>query len=304
MIATNRNNHSVLRVVTPVTLVVAALLCFLLMIGYFLWTSYQHAIVEAESKTRNLVVVIESRLSSEFSRVDGMLTFIAQESNSEPFHNRSVAVSAVKAQHLVRMMASFPQLAGLNVFDVYGMLQMSSDPNVKPYSIADRPHFQALRDNPQTSLVFSEPLMSRSTGKWSLIQARAIRDDAGRFLGTVSAVLHIDTFSDFFRNIDVEQNGVVLLRRRDNFKLIARFPRLNEGDFNQPLPADDPNRQLIESGVRHGAQAYVASTDGVRRIGSFSRLDDRFPFYRPPRLFSKPSPNPLILLISLDFWTI
>ena len=77
MIATNRNNPFISRVVTHVTLVVVALLIFLMMIGYFLWASYQHAIVAAESETRNLVGIIESRLSSEFSRVDGMLTFIA-----------------------------------------------------------------------------------------------------------------------------------------------------------------------------------------------------------------------------------
>jgi len=87
---TNPNKPAISRVVTPVTLVVAALLCFLLMIGYFLQSSYQHAIVEAESDTRNLVGVIASRLSSEFSRVDGMLTFIDHGVQSAPFHSRSV----------------------------------------------------------------------------------------------------------------------------------------------------------------------------------------------------------------------
>ena len=279
MIATNRNNPSVLRVVTPVTLVVAALLCFLLMIGYFLWTSYQHAIVEAESETRNLVVVIESRLSSEFARIDGMLTFIADEVKSNPFHSRSAAVSATKTQNLVRMVKGFPKLAGLFVFDADGTMQMTSDPNVKPFNTADRPHFKTLRDNPQASLVFSEPLVLRSTGKWSLIQAISIRDDAGRFLGTVSAVLHIDTFSDLFRSIDVGKNGAVLLRRSDNFKLIARYPVLYENDLNRPLPVDYPIRQRIESGARQGTLQFVGNTNGVRRIGSFSRLDDRFPFY-------------------------
>ena len=151
MIATNRNNPFISRVVTPVTLVVVALLIFLMMIGYFLWASYQHAIVEAEIETRNLVGIIESRLSSEFSRVDGMLTFIAYGVQSDPFHSRSAAVSAVQTQHLVQMVKSFPQLAGLFAFDADGTLQMSSNPNVKPYSIADRPHFQTLRDHPQAS---------------------------------------------------------------------------------------------------------------------------------------------------------
>ena len=267
------------RFVTPVTLVVAAMMCFLLMIGYFLQSSYQRAIVDAENETRNLVEVIESRLSSEFSRVDGMLTFVAHGVQSDPFHSRSVAVSAEQTQHLALMVKSFPQLAGLFAFDADGTMQISSDPRVKPFSAAGHPHFQTLRDNPNTSLEFSEPLVSRSAGKWSMIQSRSIRDDAGKFLGSVSGVHHIDTYLDLFRSINVGQNGGVLLRRSDNFKLIARIPRLNEKDFNQPIPENNPIRQRIESGDKRGTLAFTASTDGVRRIGSFSRLDDRFPFY-------------------------
>ena len=271
---------SILRVVTPATLVVAALLCFLLMFGYSLWIGYQRAIFDAESDTRNLVGVIQSRLSSEFSRVDGMLTFIANEVISEPFHGRSAAVSAAKTQHLVWLATSFPDLADLCAFDVDGTLQMASNPNVMPYSIADRPHFQTLRDNPNISVVFSEPIVSRVTGKLSVIQALAIRDDAGRFLGVIGAILHIDMFTNMFLNTDVGQKGgAILLRRSDNFKLIARIPRSNEKDFNQPIPENNPIRQHIMLDTRQGTLVYVASTDGVRRIASFSRLDDRFPFY-------------------------
>ncbi|WP_187292299.1 PAS domain S-box protein [Candidatus Symbiobacter mobilis] len=249
------------------------------MIGYFLRVSYRHAIVAAESETRNLVGVMESRLSSEFSRIDGMLTFITHEVQSEPFHSRSAAVAAAKTQHLIRMVTTFPKLAGLFAFDAEGTLQMASTPNVIPYSVADRPHFRTLRDNPTIHLVFSEPLLSRSTGKWSVIQARSIRDDAGRFLGTVHAVIHIDTFSDLFRSIDVGPGGGIGLRRVDDWKLIARIPRYDQKDFNQPLPANHPISRLLASGARQGTLAYTASTDGVQRIASFSRLDDRFPFY-------------------------
>ena len=262
-----------------VTLVAAALLCLMLIVGYFLRVGYQHAIRAVEVETRNLAKVMESRLSSEFSRVDGVLSFIAHEVQSAPFDSRLAAVSEGQSQYLVRMVTSFPNVAGLFAFDASGMMQIASNPGVKPYSIADRLHFQTLRDNPHISLVFSEPLMSRSTGQWSLIQARSIRDDAGQFLGVVTAVLHMDTFSDLFRSVEVGAGGAILLRRSDNFKLVTRSPRYNEKDFNQPLPAGNPIRERLESGAKQDTLAFTASTDGVQRIGSFVKLDERFPFY-------------------------
>ena len=267
-------------VVTPVALVVAALLCFLLMVGYFLHSSYQHAMVDAVNETYNLVGVLESRLSSEFEHVDGMLKFVTHEMHSEPFHSRSATVAAAQTEDIVHMVSSFPQLAGMYIFDADGTLQIASDPDVKPYSVADSPDFQTLRDHPNISLVFSEPIMSPSTGKWSLIQSRSIRDDAGRFLGIVNAVHRIDTFSDLFRNANVGQlNGIISLRRSDNFKLIARSPRPDVKNFDQPLPADHPVRKHLASGARQGTLTYTSGLDGVRRVACLSRLDDRFPFY-------------------------
>ncbi len=267
-------------VVTPVALVVAALLCFLIMIGYFLHISYQHAVIDAVNETYNLVGVLESRLSSEFAHVDGMLKFVTHEMHSEPLHGRSAVVSAAQAEDLVQLVTSFPQLSGLFIFGAEGTLQMASDPDVKPYSVADSPDFQTLRDHPNISLVFSEPIMSPSTGKWSLIQSRSIRDDAGRFLGIVHAVLDIDKLSDLFRNTNVEHlNGVISLRRSDDFTLVTRIPHHNKNNFDQPLPADHPVRRFLESGGRQGTLAYTSSSDAVRRIACLSRLDDRFPFY-------------------------
>ncbi len=268
------------RMVTPVTLVVAALTCLVLMVGYFLHVSYQHALATAVNETYNLVGVIESRLSSEFLHIDGMLKFIAQEVQSEPFDSRSASVSARQTQHLVRIVASFPELAGLFVLDAEGTLQMASDPSAKPFGIADPANFQTLRDHPQISLVFSDPLVLSSTGKFSLVQSRSIRDEFGRFLGVVHAVFNVNEFSDMFRNTNVEQhNGVISLRRSDNFKLVTRIPFYNGKDFEQPIPADHPVRKHIESGIKHGTLTYTSSIDGVRRIASLSRLDDRFPFY-------------------------
>jgi PAS domain S-box-containing protein len=112
----------------------------------------------------------------------------------------------------------------------------------------------------------------------SIVIARGIRDKQGRFLGVVTALLDIEAFAKFLSGIDVGPQGNVLVRRSDTFKLILRYPPGNGNDLNQPLPANNPIRQRIESGNQEGTPAYTASTDGVERIASFHRLDG-YPFY-------------------------
>src|SRR5690606_18523422 len=83
---------------------------------------------------------------------------------------------------------------------------------------------------------------------------------------------------ELFRGIDVGEGGVALLRRSDDLTLLQRYPPMNEADFNQALPPDNPIRQRVEAGERAGTLRYTASTDGMARIGSF-RVMDRYPFY-------------------------
>ena len=169
-------------------------------------------------------------------------------------------------------------IGGLSVFDAQGMLLYASDPSLKGISIADRPHFQRLRDDPLAQLVFSETQMARTTGRWSIVMARPLHDRQGSFLGTVNAVIALEHIGKLFGTVDVGPHGTILLRQSDDFKLIQRMPRLNEKDFNQPLPANNPIRQRIESGERAATLTLTASTDGVDRLASF-KVMAAFPFY-------------------------
>jgi PAS domain S-box-containing protein len=246
---------------------VAALALVLALLAYFVLDRYRQAQVAAASKTLSLVQLIESHVANDLARIDGVLTYLAQRIDHPGLQHR-----------LADMQASFPMIAGLNIFDAQGMLIASSDPNIKGISIADRPHFQRLRDDPKVQVVFSEAQIARTTGQWSISQARALRDADGRFLGSVNAVIALDGIGKIFDNVDVGADGGILLRNSETFKLMQRMPRHNEKDFNQPLPKSNATRQRIEAGERLGTLSFTASTDGVERLASFKVIDG-FPFY-------------------------
>ena len=248
------------------------------MFGYFLHASHQQAIHAAEVSTRNLVSLIESRVSSDMARINGTLAFIAREMLPQQVQRLSTVERTAESSRLSQIVSNFPAIAGIYIFDQAGMLILSSSPYTEPFSIADRPHFQMLRDMPHVQNNFSEALIARATGKWSLVQSQAIRDESGQFLGVINALIHLDHFAHLFSSVNVGDGGLTLLRRSDNFNLILRTPRLNEKDFNQAIPPDNPIRQRIEAGDKSGTLTLNASTDGIKRLVSFIKLDQA-PFY-------------------------
>jgi PAS domain S-box-containing protein len=267
------------RSTSSVRWLVVALVCLLGLLVYIVYVQYREAVAEATTTTRNLVGVIESHVSNDFSRIDGVLTYIASRVSAADLQaSASPAMQAVQGKRLADLKASFPIIDGLFIFDAEGTLRYSSSQNSKPISIADRPHFQQVRDNPEAQVAFSDAEITRTTGRWSIAQLRALRDERGRFLGTVNALIALERFGEAFDDIDVGPGGITLLRRTDTSRLTLRMPRNNEKDFNQPLPPNNPIRQRIEAGERTGTLTLTASVDGVKRLASFKRLDNA-PFY-------------------------
>lgn len=256
-----------------------SLVLLLALLVYFLYDRYRQAEVTAAEQTNNLVQVVESRLAGDFARVDGVLAYIASQVSADDLQaSPPAAAQEAQRQRLVDLHASFPMAGLLTIFDAHGTLRYASNPNQKSINIADRSHFRRMRDDPKVIVTFSDAEIARTTGQWSIIQARALRDGQGRFLGSVNAVIGLYGIARLFGSVDVGKGGGILLRRSDTFKLIQRVPLSKEQDLNQPLPHDHAVRQRIKAGEHTGTLKFMASTDGVERLVSFKVMDD-YPFY-------------------------
>jgi PAS domain S-box-containing protein len=265
--------------VAPIRWLLFALASLLGLLGYLVYVQYHQAQADAAAATRNVVEAIGANVSNDLERIDGVLGYISRRFDAtEMQSNPAAAAQPVQMQRLADLKSSFPIVNGLFIFDAEGALRYSSEPDSKAVSIADRPHFRQLRDDPEAQTAFSDAQIARTTGKWSIVQLHALRDEQGRFLGTVHAAISLDYLGELFGSLDVGPGGVTLLRRSDTSKLIQRMPRNNESDFNQPLPPSNPIRQRIDAGERAATLTMVASTDGIERLASFQVLE-KFPFY-------------------------
>jgi hypothetical protein len=172
----------------------------------------------------------------------------------------------------------FDDLAGLRVFDRRGDMRYSSNgAHTAPTNVADRDYFRFLQNRPQSGLLFSEVIVSRITGRPSLIIARALQDPHGVFLGLVTAALDLDHYVEIFRLVDVGNNGVISFRRSDDHRQVVRWPS-GPGKMNQELDPGHPLRPPMARGDRTGTLHFASQTDGVPRIYSFHRLE-HYPFY-------------------------
>ena len=262
-----------------ISLLLFLMTCLFAMFAYVLTEGYRRAVEAAEVNTRNLVQVVESRVHGDLARAVGLLDFLQNELRAEVLKPANSARHREAIEHqLAHLLTSFQEARVVNVFDAEGELLYSSNPATPRFNIRDRPFYASLRNDPQSDLIFTDPQISRSTGRLAQVIIKAIRNAEGRYLGAASVVMNLDGYTSLFSNIDLGPDGVMQLRRADNFKLVLREPSLPDQSPEQTLAPHHPIRQRIEAGDTKGTSHLLYNSDGVKRIASFRKVNG-FPFY-------------------------
>ncbi len=258
-------------------LLLATLTTLLLVLILFSVTSYRHTLAQAAAQTQSLAELIASRIDSDLARVDGILDYLTAELPPQQFIQHPPEEWEALRQRLARLGNEFALINGINLFDRHGTLLLSSLTE-QPFTIADRPHFQQLRDQPQLTSIFSSVLVARSSGRWSIVRLYAVRDEAGELAGVISAVLDLETFLHYMAmGNGAVAGGTLQLRSRQEHQLLLQWPEIPASALGQPLPAAHPIPQRLASGERFGVFSEY-SDDAKERIGSF-RLLERGPLY-------------------------
>lgn len=162
-------------------------------------------------------------------------------------------------------------ISALHLTNAKGEHIHSSLASLPHIDISDRYHFQRQRDDPNAGLVISPPVLSRTTGKWTLILTRRINFEDGSFAGTITAILDPEYFLKFYRALDMGQHGSVSLFDKD-LRLVARQPQ-SEKDLGKP--ANLYAKTYIDKGIDHATYQAKSPLDGIERTYSFRRVYDQ-----------------------------
>lgn len=248
-------------------------------IVYLAWTSYGDQLRDTQTVSHNYATIIEARLDATFRRAEAHLQELAQSLPREAFDKTAVRHHAPTIDAGLDMRRlHFPELVGLRVWDRHAdLLYASESKNTPRINVADRDYFQAASQRRNGEIFFSDATVSRITGRSAMFLARGVHDEQGALLGVVTASVEIEHFIKLFQSLDVGRAGAISVFRRDNFKLVARWPQVDNAE-QFTLPASNPIRAAVTAGARTGASTHASPLDGVERLSSFVALE-RYPFH-------------------------
>jgi len=246
-----------------------------LAVGVTIWNHHGDALARADVETRNLAGVVAEVTSRTVQAVDVVLCGLQSQLTGMDFASpeefRSV-LGTREAGDLLRSPAEqVPQVAVINLLGADGQWVNSSRGG--PAAQQDEPdravaaHFAAVRD---THLFISVPVISRSSGEWSVLLARGIYGPAGQYVATVLAALPLSVFSDFYASITLHTKASFLLVRRDGIVLV-RYPDATARAGHRIPANSDWYRMVAQGGGSLTSPGYF---DTIERLVTVQPLPD------------------------------
>lgn len=231
----------------------------------------------AEVTTQNLAAVLESNLVNAIQRVD--VSLLALLDIHAIHYGAHMKNSALMKEHIEKVRTRLPEVDAIRMTDKYGMLRFGSDIDAHAgVSLADRPHFTQLRDNPAIELVISKPQVSRVNNKWVIVLARRVVGPAGDFDGMIFAAIALESLAREFAALNLGPGGAVVLRDGE-LGLIARHPDLRSVGLAIGEKATPPELQaLLDAGKTAGIFQVRMNDRGLTHTVSFRKLEN-YPLY-------------------------
>jgi hypothetical protein len=215
---TSLRSHTLLRRIVLGNLVVAALLCFAT--WFSMHANYRADMDLGIAVTRHQARSLSLELAAEVRLVDNALSSIANRYRTRSFEGLPTANLALY-EMLQEQRALIPFVTALRTTDSKGEVLITPSEIDEPFSVGDRDYFAQARTTDQ--MVVSEPLVSHSFGKWSIVLARRLLSEDGSFQGIVYAIVASEHFHDLFQRQSFGSSSAMALRT-DQALLVARYP--------------------------------------------------------------------------------
>ncbi len=164
---------------------------------------------------------------------------------------------------LRRQIDGVRQVSEIAIADPSGRILYSSraGPAAEPPAEA-RALVESLAARPEPGLRFSEPLRGRD-GQWTALMMRRIVGRDGGFEGAAIAFLNLRYFEDFYKAVELSENGAILLHLRDGV-VLARYPH-SDAAVGQSYAELPPFKDILAHDIA-GTVVMDSPIDGAPRV--------------------------------------
>ena len=262
----------------PLMAGLSGLLGFFILVGVSLKSDYDGLEERARVEVGNLGHLMELHTAARIRNIDQILQDVQGHVTPEDMA-RSQAQRGARGEELERLLRTkreiVPEVHGLHLVNVKGDFLYSSLSPLPPYNMADRSHFTAHVQNPEAGLVIAEPVLGRTTGKWTLAVSRRLNNADGSFAGVVVATFLPESFAPFYQSLDLGPHGNVSIRDI-HARMLMRFPARDDR-IGQPVESH-PAQPYMARGDREILMKIRSGTDQVERLLSIRKVGE-YPLY-------------------------
>ncbi len=228
-----------------------------------LWLRHDRVIESAEARVGNLAFVLAEYVRGSFALADASLRQLS-------IHARRVGGATAPGEAwdaiLASARASQPGSGSISVTDANGVIRRSTQPAIVGQSRRDNYVFKQLAASDRDDLVVDRPFLSPVEPKRFLIPiGRRLVTDAGTFDGTVVAVVMPEAFREFFRTVDVGDDGIISVFHPDGvvlFREPSEKDPMGETATGNPIlltAQQKPGVGLVRGSIESGGPEYLSA---------------------------------------------
>lgn len=199
--------------------------------AYDAWRSYGNSLVVTDREIGNVANALAEQTAGTWEAIDILLRDTARW-----YRHESQGIAPERLDEvLAHRAAGMRQVRLLTIVDAQGIERHRSHSDDTPSAadVSDRSYFIAQRDNRQSGVFISEPLVSEN--REAVVLSRRLGDGKGTFSGVVTAVVDLEGFKKFYRAINLGTGSAIHLMREDG-TLLARNPPV-PGAVGRKFPA-------------------------------------------------------------------
>src|SRR5882757_1729 len=258
--------------VAAIALALAVVTGFL---GYSLWQTHERLHREAEADAESLARLLEQYLFSTIHESDLVLAAAADEFR-EQAASGGLSVASF-SDYLSSQQARMVDISNLLAADTAGRIKYGPGAAQGPaVNVADRRYF--LEAKQQSGVVFSPPVLARTTGQWEFPVARRLLWPDGSFAGVIRALISRRRMYEVFASMKVGTRGAISLFD-DELNVLVRYPDVRAPDGSVNVKLGSPQLvALLNSGAPSGTYRAYSKSDGLPRAFSYIQIG-HYPLY-------------------------